>query len=166
VAEGGPYTTTAGLAEEFGTGRVINTPISESAIAGVAVGAAQSGMRPVLEIMFIDFITLALDQVVNQAAKAHFMSGGQLSVPMVLRTQGGAGTRGGAQHSQSLEAWLTHIPGLKVVMPSTAVDAGGPPGDGDRGSQPGGCSSRTRRSTSSARRCRTRSSQCRSGTRA
>jgi acetoin:2,6-dichlorophenolindophenol oxidoreductase subunit beta len=125
VAEGGPYTTTAGLAEEFGLERVINTPISESAIAGVAVGAAQSGMRPLLEIMFIDFITLALDQVVNQAAKAHFMSGGQLSVPMVLRTQGGAGTRGGAQHSQSLEAWLTHIPGLKVVMPSTAADAGG-----------------------------------------
>jgi pyruvate dehydrogenase E1 component beta subunit len=125
VAEGGPYTTTAGLAEEFGSERVINTPISESAIAGVAVGAAQSGMRPLLEIMFIDFITLALDQVVNQAAKAHFMSGGQLSVPMVLRTQGGAGTRGGAQHSQSLEAWLTHIPGLKVVMPSTAADAGG-----------------------------------------
>ena len=125
VAEGGPYTTTAGLAEEFGTERVINTPISESAIAGVAIGAAQSGMRPILEIMFIDFITLALDQVVNQAAKAHFMSGGQLTVPMVLRTQGGAGTRGGAQHSQSLEAWLTHIPGLKVAMPSTAADAGG-----------------------------------------
>ena len=125
VAEGGPYTTTAGLAEEFGTERVINTPISESAIAGVAIGAAQSGMRPILEIMFIDFITLALDQVVNQAAKAHFMSGGQLTVPLVLRTQGGAGTRGGAQHSQSLEAWLTHIPGLKVVMPSTAADAGG-----------------------------------------
>jgi pyruvate/2-oxoglutarate/acetoin dehydrogenase E1 component len=125
VAEGGPYTATAGLAEEFGSGRVINTPISESAIAGVAIGAAQSGMRPVLEIMFIDFITLALDQVVNQAAKAHFMSGGQLTVPMVLRTQGGAGTRGGAQHSQSLEAWLTHIPGLKVVMPSTAADAAG-----------------------------------------
>jgi acetoin:2,6-dichlorophenolindophenol oxidoreductase subunit beta len=125
VAEGGPYTTTAGLAEEFGTERVINTPISESAIAGVAIGAAQSGMRPILEIMFIDFITLALDQVVNQAAKAHFMSGGQLTVPMVLRTQGGAGTRGAAQHSQSLEAWLTHIPGLKVVMPATAADAGG-----------------------------------------
>jgi pyruvate dehydrogenase E1 component beta subunit len=125
VAEGGPYTTTAGLAEEFGVERVINTPISESAIAGVAIGAAQSGMRPILEIMFIDFITLALDQVVNQAAKAHFMSGGQLTVPMVLRTQGGAGTRGAAQHSQSLEAWLTHIPGLKVVMPSTAADAGG-----------------------------------------
>ena len=91
VAEGGPYTATAGLAEEFGTERVINTPISEAAITGVAIGAAQSGLRPVLEIMFIDFITLALDQLVNAAAKAHFMSGGQLTVPMVLRTQGGAG---------------------------------------------------------------------------
>ena len=111
VAEGGPYTATAGLAEEFGTERVINTPISEAAITGVAVGAAQSGMRPVLEIMFIDFITLALDQLVNEAAKAHFMSGGQLTVPLVLRTQGGAGYRGAAQHSQSLESWLTHVPG-------------------------------------------------------
>ena len=83
------------------------------------------GLRPVVEIMFIDFITLALDQLVNQAAKAHFMSGGQLSVPLVLRTQGGAGQRGGAQHSQSLEAWLTHVPGLKVVMPSSAADAAG-----------------------------------------
>ena len=125
VAEGGPYTATAGLADAFGTERVRNTPISEAAIAGVAIGAAQSGLRPVLEIMFIDFITLALDQVVNAAAKAHFMSGGQLSVPLVLRTQGGAGTRGAAQHSQSLEAWLTHVPGLKVVMPSRAVDAAG-----------------------------------------
>src|SRR4051812_24785481 len=125
VAEGGPYTATAGLAEAFGTERVRNTPISEAAITGVAVGAAQSGLRPVLEIMFIDFITLALDQVVNAAAKAHFMSGGQLSVPLVLRTQGGAGTRSGAQHSQSLEAWLTHVPGLKVVMPSGAADAAG-----------------------------------------
>ena len=118
VAEGGPYTATAGLAEEFGAARVINTPISEAAITGVAIGAAQSGMRPVLEIMFIDFITLALDQLVNGAAKAHFMSGGQLTVPLVLRTQGGAGQRGAAQHSQSLESWLTHVPGLKVVMPS------------------------------------------------
>jgi acetoin:2,6-dichlorophenolindophenol oxidoreductase subunit beta len=125
VAEGGPYTATAGLAEEFGAERVLNTPISEAAICGVAIGAAQSGKRPVLEIMFIDFITLALDQLVNAAAKAHFMSGGQLRVPMVLRTQGGAGTRGAAQHSQSLEAWLTHIPGLKVVMPSRAADAAG-----------------------------------------
>ncbi len=125
VAEGGPYTATAGLADEFGTARVINTPISEAAITGVAIGAAQSGMRPVLEIMFIDFITLALDQLVNGAAKAHFMSGGQLRVPLVLRTQGGAGYRGAAQHSQSLESWLTHVPGLKVVMPSRPVDAAG-----------------------------------------
>jgi acetoin:2,6-dichlorophenolindophenol oxidoreductase subunit beta len=125
VAEGGPYLATAGLSEEFGRERVRNTPISESAVCGIAVGAAQAGLRPVVEIMFIDFITLALDQLVNQAAKAHFMSGGQLSVPMVLRTQGGSGGRAGAQHSQSLEAWLTHIPGLKVVMPATAADAAG-----------------------------------------
>ena len=125
VAEGGPYTATAGLAEEFGRERVINTPISEAAITGVAIGAAQSGMRPVLEIMFIDFITLALDQLANGAAKAHFMSGGQLTVPLVLRTQGGAGYRGGAQHSQSLESWLTHVPGLKVVMPSRPSDVAG-----------------------------------------
>jgi acetoin:2,6-dichlorophenolindophenol oxidoreductase subunit beta len=125
VAEGGPYTATAGLAQEFGSARVLNTPISEGAVCGVAIGAAQAGLRPVVEIMFIDFITLALDQLVNQAAKAHFMSGGQLSVPLVLRTQGGAGGRAGAQHSQSLEAWLTHVPGLKVVMPSCAADAAG-----------------------------------------
>ena len=125
VAQGGPYTATAGLAQEFGTERVLNTPISEGAVCGVAIGVAQAGFRPVVEIMFIDFLTLALDQLVNQAAKAHFMSGGQLSVPLVLRTQGGAGGRAGAQHSQSLEAWLTHVPGLKVVMPSCAADAAG-----------------------------------------
>jgi pyruvate dehydrogenase E1 component beta subunit len=125
VAEGGPYGATAGLADEFGRTRVLNTPISEGAVCGVAVGAAQAGLRPVVEIMFIDFITLALDQLVNQAAKAHFMSGGQLTVPLVLRTQGGAGHRGAAQHSQSLESWLTHVPGLKVVMPSRPVDAAG-----------------------------------------
>ncbi len=125
VAEGGPWGATSGLAEEFGAERVRNTPISEAAIAGVAIGAAQSGLRPVVEIMFIDFLTLALDQIVNQAAKAHFMSGGQLTVPLVLRTQGGAGQRGGAQHSQSLESWLAHIPGLKVAMPSTAADVAG-----------------------------------------
>jgi acetoin:2,6-dichlorophenolindophenol oxidoreductase subunit beta len=125
VAEGGPYLVTTGLADEFGRERVRNTPISEGAVCGVAVGAAQSGLKPVVEIMFIDFITLALDQLVNQAAKAHFMSGGQLSVPLVLRTQGGSGQRNGAQHSQSLEAWLTHVPGLKVVMPSGAADAAG-----------------------------------------
>jgi acetoin:2,6-dichlorophenolindophenol oxidoreductase subunit beta len=125
VAEGGPWGATKGLAGEFGAERVRNTPISEAAICGVAVGAAQSGLRPVVEIMFVDFVTLALDQLVNQAAKAHFMSGGQLTVPLVLRTQGGAGQRGAAQHSQSLEAWLTHVPGLKVTMPATAADAGG-----------------------------------------
>ncbi|HEY1275176.1 MAG TPA: alpha-ketoacid dehydrogenase subunit beta [Thermoleophilaceae bacterium] len=125
VAEGGPYGTTTGLVEEFGAERVRNTPISEGAICGVAVGAAQSGLRPVIEVMFIDFVTLALDQLVNQAAKAHAMSGGQLTVPLVLRTQGGAGRRWAAQHSQSLESWLTHIPGLKVVMPSRAADAAG-----------------------------------------
>jgi len=125
VAEGGPWGATAGLAEEFGAERVRDTPISEAAICGIAVGAAQSGLRPVVEIMFVDFVTLALDQLVNQAAKAHFMSGGRLTVPLVLRTQGGAGQRGGAQHSQSLEAWLTHVPGLKVAMPSTAADAAG-----------------------------------------
>src|SRR3990172_9750913 len=125
VAEGGPWGATSGLAEEFGAERVRNTPIWEAAMWGIAIGAAQSGLRPVVEIMFIDFVTLALDQLVNQAAKAHFMSGGQLQVPLVLRTQGGAGQRGAAQHSQSLEAWLTHIPGLKVAMPSTAADAAG-----------------------------------------
>jgi pyruvate/2-oxoglutarate/acetoin dehydrogenase E1 component len=125
VAEGGPYLATAGLSEEFGRERVRNTPISEGAVCGVAIGAAQAGLRPVVEIMFIDFITLSLDQLVNQAAKAHFMSGGQLSVPLVLRTQAGAGSRSGAQHSQSLEAWLAHVPGLKVVMPSCAADAAG-----------------------------------------
>jgi 2-oxoisovalerate dehydrogenase E1 component len=125
VAEGGPWGATVGLADEFGPERVRNTPISEAAIAGIAIGAAQSGLRPVVEIMFVDFVTLALDQLVNQAAKAHFMSGGQLTVPLVLRTQGGAGQRGGAQHSQSLEAWLAHVPGLRVVMPSTPADAAG-----------------------------------------
>lgn len=125
VSAGGPFTITAGLVEEFGADRVRDTPISEAAITGIAIGAAQSGLRPVLEIMYIDFLTLALDQLVNTAAKAHFMSGGQLGVPLVLRTQGGAGQRAGAQHSQSLESWLCHVPGLKVVMPSRAADAAG-----------------------------------------
>lgn len=125
VREGGPFGATRGLAEEFGELRILDTPISEATICGMAIGAAQAGLRPIVEIMFIDFITLALDQLVNQAAKAHYMSGGQLTVPMVLRTQGGAGQRAAAQHSQSLEAWLTHVPGLKVAMPSTAHDAAG-----------------------------------------
>ena len=161
VAEGGPYGATAGLAEEFGAERVLNTPISEAAITGVAIGAAQSGLRPVLEIMFIDFITLALDQLVNPAAKAHFMSGGQLTVPLVLRTQGGAGQRGAAQHSQSLESWLTHVPGLKVVMPSRAVDAAGCCAARSR-TPTRSSSSRTRPCTSNARTSPTIHSRCRS----
>ena len=122
---GGSYKVTLGLSTEFGTARVRNTPISELAIAGAAVGAALAGMRPVAEIMYIDFMTLAMDALVNQAASIRYMSGGQVTVPLVIRTQGGAGRSSAAQHAKSLEAWFCHIPGLKVVMPSTAADAKG-----------------------------------------
>ena len=122
---GGPFKATRGLQEAFGTERVRDTPISEAAIAGMAVGAALSGLKPVAEIMFMDFITLAMDQLVNQAAKARFMFGGRNSVPMVLRTPHGGGLSAGPQHSQCLEAWLAHIPGLKVVCPATPADAYG-----------------------------------------
>ncbi|HEY6957837.1 MAG TPA: alpha-ketoacid dehydrogenase subunit beta [Candidatus Limnocylindria bacterium] len=125
VAEGGPYGATRGLVDDFGRDRVRDTPISEGTVMGVAIGLALAGLRPVVEIMFIDFITLALDQLANQAAKARYMSGGQLRVPLVVRTQGGAGVRSGAQHSQSLEAWLAHVPGLAVAIPATAADAAG-----------------------------------------
>ena len=126
VAEAGtPFKVLSGLAKEFGTKRVIDSPISEAGIAGIGVGAAMTGMRPVVDIMFGDFITLTMDQLVNQAAKIHYMSGGKLKVPMVLRTTLGATQRSAAQHSQSLHAWLSHIPGLKVVVPSTPYDAKG-----------------------------------------
>jgi len=126
VAEAGtPFKVLAGLVEEFGTGRVIDTPISEAGFTGVGVGAAMTGMRPVIDIMFGDFLTLTMDQMVNQAAKVHYMSGGKWKVPMVLRTTLGATRRSAAQHSQSLHAWLCHVPGLKVVMPSTPYDAKG-----------------------------------------
>lgn len=125
VALGGPFGITTDLAQEFGEQRVVNTPISEGTIVGVAIGSAILGFRPVVEIMFMDFITLALDQVANQAAKYLYMSGGQFSVPMVMRVQGGVRGNFGAHHSQSLEAWLTHVPGLKVVSPSTPDDAKG-----------------------------------------
>src|SRR6202163_3382964 len=126
VAEAGtPFKVLSGLVEEFGTERVMDTPISEAGITGLAVGAAMIGMRPVVDIMFGDFLGLILDQVVNQGAKIHYMSGGKLKVPMVLRTTMGAGRRSAAQHSQSLHAWLSHIPGLKVVIPSTPYDAKG-----------------------------------------
>ena len=125
VAEGGPYGATRGLVDAYGPSRVRDTPISEGTVMGLAIGLALAGLRPVVEIMFIDFITLALDQLTNQAAKARYMSGGQLRVPLVVRTQGGAGVRSGAQHSQSLEVWLAHVPGLTVAVPATAADAGG-----------------------------------------
>ncbi len=126
VAEAGtPFKVLSGLVEEFGTSRVIDTPISEAGFTGVAVGAAMTGMRPVADIMFGDFLTLTMDQMVNQAAKIHYMSGGKLKVPMVLRTTMGAARRSAAQHSQSLHVWLSHVPGLKVVLPSTPYDAKG-----------------------------------------
>ncbi|MEA2639662.1 MAG: acetoin:2,6-dichlorophenolindophenol oxidoreductase subunit beta [Chloroflexota bacterium] len=126
VAEAGtPFKVLAGLVEEFGTQRVIDSPISEPGIAGIAVGAAMTGMRPVVDIMFGDFITLVMDQMVNQAAKIHYMSGAKLRAPLVLRTTLGAGRRSAAQHSQSLHAWLSHIPGIKVAIPSTPYDAKG-----------------------------------------
>jgi acetoin:2,6-dichlorophenolindophenol oxidoreductase subunit beta len=125
VALGGPYGATKDLAEEFGVNRVINTPISEGTVVGLAIGAALQGLRPVVEIMFIDFITLAMDQLVNHAAKLHYMSGGQLRVPLTIRTLSGASGAWGAHHSQCLEAWLAHVPGLKVVMPSTPAEADG-----------------------------------------
>ncbi len=120
---GGPFGVTRGLLDKFGADRVRDTPISEAAIAGAAVGAAMSGLKPVVEIMFIDFITLAMDALVNQAAKARFMFGGQFSVPMVVRTPHGGGVGAGPQHSQCLEAWIAHVPGLKVVCPGTIPDA-------------------------------------------
>jgi pyruvate/2-oxoglutarate/acetoin dehydrogenase E1 component len=125
IAAGGAFGVTKGLAQKYGLQRVRNTPISEAAIAGMATGAALCGLRPVLEIMFIDFATLSIDCLVNQSAKYRYMSGGQLSVPMVVRTQAGAAGGAAAQHSQSLEAWFTHVPGLVVVTPSSPVEAYG-----------------------------------------
>ena len=125
VAVGGAFGVTKGLAQKYGAQRVRNTPISEAAITGMATGAAICGLRPVLEIMFIDFATLSLDCLVNQSAKYRYMSGGQLSVPMVVRTQAGAAGGAAAQHSQSLEAWFIHVPGLVVVAPSSPVEAYG-----------------------------------------
>src|SRR2546430_11640995 len=126
IAEAGtPFKVLSGLVEEFGTSRVIDTPISEAGITGMGVGVAMTGMRPIVDIMFGDFIGLAMDQIVNQAAKVHYMSGGKLKVPMVVRTTLGASRRSAAQHSQSLHAWVSHIPGLKVALPSTPYDAKG-----------------------------------------
>ncbi|MDP8911913.1 MAG: alpha-ketoacid dehydrogenase subunit beta [Actinomycetota bacterium] len=126
IAEmGGSMGVTQGMIAEFGPERVRNTPISEMAIVGAGIGAAMQGFRPVVEIMYQDFTTLAMEQIVNQAAKHRYMSGGQLKVPLTVRTQGGAGWSPGAQHAQQLEAWFVHVPGLKVVFPSTPTDVRG-----------------------------------------
>ena len=126
VAEAGtPFKVVKGLVEEFGKDRVVDTPISEAGFTGLAVGAAMAGMRPVVDIMFGDFLALIMDQVVNQAAKIHYMSGGKWKVPMVIRCTMGASRRSAAQHSQSLHAWPSHVPGLKVAIPSTPYDAKG-----------------------------------------
>jgi acetoin:2,6-dichlorophenolindophenol oxidoreductase subunit beta len=126
VAEAGtPFKVLSGLVEEFGAARVIDTPISEAGITGIGLGAAMTGMRPVVDIMFGDFLTLVMDQVVNQAAKVHYMSGGRLSAPLTVRTTLGATRRSAAQHSQSLHAWVAHVPGLKVALPATPFDAKG-----------------------------------------
>ena len=126
VAEAGtPFKVLSGLVEEFGPRRIIDSPISEAGITGLGVGAAMTGMRPVVDIMFGDFIGLIMDQLANQAAKVHYMSGGKLTVPLVVRTTLGATRRSAAQHSQSLHAWVSHVPGLKVVLPSTPYDAKG-----------------------------------------
>src|ERR671916_1738510 len=126
IAEmGGSMGVTQGMLQEFGPDRVRNTPISEMAIVGAGIGAAMAGMRPIVEIMYQDFTTLAMEQIVNQAAKHRYMSGGQVKVPLTIRTQGGAGWSPGAQHAQQLEGWFVHVPGLKVVFASTPTDVRG-----------------------------------------
>jgi pyruvate dehydrogenase E1 component beta subunit len=126
VAEAGtPFKVLSGLVDEFGPERVLDSPISEAGITGLGVGAAMTGMRPVVDIMFGDFLTLVMDQLANQAAKTHYMSGGKLNVPLTVRTTMGATRRSAAQHSQSLHAWVAHVPGLRVVLPSTPADAKG-----------------------------------------
>jgi pyruvate/2-oxoglutarate/acetoin dehydrogenase E1 component len=126
VAEAGhPFKVLSGLVEEFGPERIIDSPISEAGISGLGLGAAMTGMRPVVDIMFGDFLTLIMDQVVNQAAKIHYMSGGTMKAPLTIRTTLGASRRSAAQHSQSLHAWVAHVPGLKVCLPSTPADAKG-----------------------------------------
>src|SRR5919205_3141904 len=126
VAEAGtPFKVLSGLVEEFGTARVIDSPISEAGITGLGLGAAMTGMRPVVDIMFGDFMTLVMDQLANQAAKVHYMSGGRLKAPLTVRTTLGATRRSAAQHSQSLHAWVAHVPGVKVALPATPFDAKG-----------------------------------------
>ena len=122
---GGAFGVSKGMLEEFGPERIRDTPISEAAIAGAATGAALMGMRPIMEVMFMDFLTISMNQLVNQAAKMRFMFGGKCSIPMVIRAPSGSGTGAAAQHSQSLEAWFVNVPGIKVVAPSSPYDAKG-----------------------------------------
>ena len=166
IAEmGGSMAVTQGMLAEFGPERVRNTPISEMAIVGAGIGAAMQGMRPVVEIMYEDFTTLAMEQLVNQAAKHRYMSGGQLTVPLTIRTQGGAGWSPGAQHAQQLEAWFVHVPGLKVVFPSTPRTCAACSGRRSTTTTPSSSSS-TARCTRSRARCPRSSSRSRSGRRA
>ena len=144
-AAGGVFKPTEGLFDRFGPERVRDTPISEQAIVGAAMGAAMTGLRPVAELMFSDFFAVTWDMVANQIAKTRYMTDGQVSLPLVLRTANGAGLRFGAQHSQSVENWAMAIPGLKVVAPSTPADVVGPDGRGDPRSRPGHRSASTRR---------------------
>ena len=122
---GGAYAVTRGLIKEFGEGRLVDAPISEAATVGLGIGAAITGLRPIVELMYVDFFPLAMDQIATQMPKLRYMTGGQLTIPMVLRTQGGTGRSAGAQHSQSLEAYCVHTPGMRVVMPATPADAKG-----------------------------------------
>ena len=124
-AYGGSYAVTKGFLDEFGERRVKDTPISESVVVGAGIGAAMAGLKPMVELMTINFSLLAIDQIVNNASKLHYMSNGQISVPLVIRMAGGAGSQLGAQHSHSLEGWYAHVPGLKVVVPATPYDAKG-----------------------------------------
>ncbi|MFP4611846.1 MAG: alpha-ketoacid dehydrogenase subunit beta [Spirochaetaceae bacterium] len=122
---GGAYAVTRGLIDQFGPGRMVDTPISEAATVGLGIGAAVTGLRPIVELMYVDFFALAMDQIATQMPKLRYMTGGQIQVPMVLRTQGGTGRSAGSQHSQSLETWCVHMPGMHVVMPATCADAKG-----------------------------------------
>ena len=167
IAEmGGSMGVTQGMLEEFGPERVRNTPISEIAIVGTGIGAAMQGMRPVVEIMYQDFLTLSMEQLVNQAAKHRTMSGGQVKVPLTIRTQGGAGWSPGAQHAQQLESWFVHVPGLKVVYPLDARGRPRAPLELDLRRQHRSSSSSTGSSTRSRVRCRRRSSRSSSARRA
>ena len=167
IAEmGGSMGVTQGMLDEFGPERVRNTPISEIAIVGTGIGAAMQGMRPVVEIMYQDFLTLSMEQLVNQAAKHRTMSGGQVKVPLTIRTQGGAGWSPGAQHAQQLEAWFVHVPGLKVVFPSTPEDVRGPALELDLRRQPRDLLRAPPAVPAERAPCRTSSSRSRSARRA